>query len=79
MYVRMPDAVEEKNFMFVCFMTGKQLKSEWNEYINHYFLDDSDDDSQVPWPIEYFLYWIERNPELTFAVYELHTQLLPIH
>lgn len=66
-------------FKFVTKISGLQLKDCWNNYIDYYFVDETDNFRQTPWPVSEFLYWIEKNPELVFTILEPYEEKLSIH
>lgn len=61
--------VVTERYQFFKSVKGKELHKEIEQYVNLYFLDETDLPDKEPMPVNEFRYWIERNQQLDFDLY----------
>lgn len=67
-----------QNYMYVESISGQKLYKNWSKYSNLFFLDNISTEDTIPYPVVEYLYWIERNPEANFDIFEHNTEEVTI-
>lgn len=62
-------SIVTEKYQFIGSIKGVDLHKEIEQYINFYFLDETDMPDREPMPVNDFRYWIERNQQLDFDLY----------
>lgn len=76
--------IRQDSYVHVESVFGKDLRKDWGRYVNHFFLDEQDQEvaslfPPQPQPIVEFLFWIETNPDLTFHIFEFVEVCSSVH
>lgn len=74
-----PSYLSVTSFNVVKTISGYDLKKYWNRYIDYWFLDEEDDESQHPFPVSEFLFYIESNPKLVYTLFEIAHDIIYVH
>lgn len=69
------------NYKFIKTISGEELLNNWTKIIKKHgwFLDETDDEDQEPFPLEEFIYYVELNQDLTFLLYNKNMFVLSLH
>lgn len=70
--------IKLQNYTYLKSISGQELHKDWPKYSNLFFLDSVSTGDSVPYPVVEYLYWIERNPEADFDIFEHNTEEITI-